>query len=631
MSHHHDIPPVEPRYRFGVFDFDSHTLELHKAGRLVAIRPQAAKVLALLLAQPLALVTREDLQRALWDDGTFVDFEQGVNHAVRELRAALGDLAESPRFIETLPRRGYRFIAPVLRLDQPAAPASADAPESATPAPPASSAPAIASSWRWVAAIGIVLMTVAALAAWRAAVGDPVIAGTALVVRPFSGGRDDTSGLGLAHAIAARLGGQQRLAIRTAGRGDAATPAGALELDGDIAVAGDEMTVTTRLREAPAGRLIWVNRLRVQAGQFYDAEAAIAERVAEALRLRLAAPEQERLRRRYTNNAAAYAAYLAGRAALVQYTPDGTRDAVHAFETALGIDPQYALARAGLAMACADEYLRFPPPGELERWAERAESEARTALALDPDLAEAHLARAAVARKREFDWPAAIDASRRALALNPNLPQAHLISAAAYYHLGYMEEALLALDRARELRGDDVVEPVRIEGLVALFSGRFAPALAHLEEVSRLSSDAIGDTYLALALHYSGSPARGRAMLERLTAHRSASTAARATAALAGVLAEQGDLRGATALVERVLARDYRDHHVAYGLGVAYAQMGDTVRAGHWLRIAADTGFPCSPWLAADPLLAPFRASSDYAAVLAHAEARRKASRAPGS
>jgi len=97
------------RWRFGVFDFDGQTLELSKNGRLVAARPQPLKLLALLVAHPADVVSREDLQRTLWGSETFVDFEQGVNHAIRELRAALGDTAESPRFIQTLPGRGYRF------------------------------------------------------------------------------------------------------------------------------------------------------------------------------------------------------------------------------------------------------------------------------------------------------------------------------------------------------------------------------------------------------------------------------------------------------------------------------------------------------------------------------------------
>ena len=116
--------PGSGRYRFGVFEFDGRALELTKNGRLVAVRPQPLKILALLLESPGELVLRDDLQRSLWDGATFVDFEQGVNHAIRELRAALGDDAGSPRFIQTLPRRGYRFIAPVERASPPSVPSS---------------------------------------------------------------------------------------------------------------------------------------------------------------------------------------------------------------------------------------------------------------------------------------------------------------------------------------------------------------------------------------------------------------------------------------------------------------------------------------------------------------------------
>ena len=161
---------------------------------------------------------------------------------------------------------------------------------------------------------------------------------------------------------------------------------------------------------------------------------------------------------------------------------------------------RYALARAGLAMACADMYLRLRARAKSRVWGERTETEARAALDLDADLAEAHLARAAVARKREFDWNTTMTASRRALVLNPNLDQARFFMSAADHHLGYMEEALIEMNKGRRLRGGDVIEPIRIEALVALFSGNFGAALAHLQEVSRLSSQAIGDTYLALAV-----------------------------------------------------------------------------------------------------------------------------------
>ena len=276
-------------------------------------------------------------------------------------------------------------------------------------------------------------------------------------------------------------------------------------------------------------------------------------------------------------------------------------------------------------MAAADMYLRFAPPEDVEQWGTRAETEARAALDLDDALAEAHLARAAVARKREFDWKTTIEASRRALVLNPNLEPAHLFMAAAYYHLGYMEEARIALARGRRLRGPDMIEPLRIEALIALFSGDFAPARARLEEVSRLSSQGIGDTYLALAYHYSGSNDRGRAMLEALAVSSSASTAARAGVVLAGVLAAQGDTTAARERLERVRRQEYRDHHVAYGFGAAYAQLGDYHQAAKWLRIAADTGFPCVPFFERDPLLEPLRALPQYADLLIYVQGRRDA------
>jgi tetratricopeptide (TPR) repeat protein len=279
-------------------------------------------------------------------------------------------------------------------------------------------------------------------------------------------------------------------------------------------------------------------------------------------------------------------------------------------------------------MACADMYLRFAPASEVEEWGKCAEGEARAALDADPDLAEAHVARAAVARKREFDWSAALTGSQRALVLNPNLDQAHFIAAAAYYHLGYMEEAAIEMERGKRLHGQDVIEPIRIEALVALFSGNFAPALVHLEEVSRRSSQAIGDTYLALAYYYSGSVDRARTMLELLAASASASTAARAGAALAAVRGSEGDREGARVALQRVLSLAYRDHHVAYGLGTAYAQLGDPDEAARWLRTAADTGFPCLIWFERDPLLAPIRHRPIFAEVLARVRTQRDAATA---
>ena len=113
--------------RFGVFEADLRSGELRKNGLKIRLPGQPFEVLAMMLERPGEVVTREELQKRLWPDGTFVDFDHSLNNAINKIREALGDSAESPRFVETLSRRGYRFIAPVETLDLPIAPASADA------------------------------------------------------------------------------------------------------------------------------------------------------------------------------------------------------------------------------------------------------------------------------------------------------------------------------------------------------------------------------------------------------------------------------------------------------------------------------------------------------------------------
>ena len=369
MGEFQRLPGVLDRWRFGVFEFDGHTLELTRNGRSVSVRPQPLKLLARLLARPGELVSREELQTALWGGETFVDFEQGVNHAIRELRAALGDAAESPRFIQTLPRRGYRFIPPVERIAYAEAQPVPRVVEPAMVAVTASAqavvadtAPALAATVHvlgvsnrrrliWAATASVVVVLTGAL---YLGLRPTESAGqyATLAVRPFSAPADPALGVGIANAISARLGGQQMLSVRSfssqSGAGtsesdhdSSAWPPGATHaLDGEITMAGPQVTALARLRDK-AGTTLWSEQIQVRSDELFSLEDVIAERVVAALRLRLAAGEQDRLRRRYTGNGAAYGDYLRGRAALVRYTPEGTLAAIDAFERALQRDPAY--------------------------------------------------------------------------------------------------------------------------------------------------------------------------------------------------------------------------------------------------------------------------------------------------
>lgn len=212
--------------------------------------------------------------------------------------------------------------------------------------------------------------------------------------------------------------------------------------------------------------------------------------------------------------------------------------------------------------------------------------------------------------------------------LNPNLAQARYFIAAALYHQGLMPEALAEMERGRQIGEPDLVEPLRIEGLVALFSADFRHARQKLEQLREHSGSEIGDTYLALSYYYLGEGARARAMLEELARETSASTAARSRVTLAILLAAAGDSQRARGLLDAVLAADYRDHHVAYGIGAALAQLGEPAAAIEWLRRAADTGFPCVVWYERDPLLGVLREEPSFRALLADLAARREAAAA---
>ena len=161
-------------YRFGVFEFNRETLELRRSGTLVSIEPQPARALSLLVERAGEVITRDDLKDAVWSKETHVDFDRGLAYLISQLRSALGDSADNPRFIQTLPRKGYKFIAPVT-----AATPKAEEPEAMGPVPVV--ATASRARWPWIAVVGVVLLAMS-LALWGRARATPVGASAATVV-----------------------------------------------------------------------------------------------------------------------------------------------------------------------------------------------------------------------------------------------------------------------------------------------------------------------------------------------------------------------------------------------------------------------------------------------------------------
>ena len=611
--------------RFGIFEFDPSALQLRKGRLPVRLRPQALKLLRMFVSRPRQVITREAIHRELWTSDVHVDFEQGVNHTIKQLRAALGDDAGAPRYIETLTRRGYRFIAPI------------DVVPSVENNAPAAPAP-LPRLWRRltdlrVVPIAVGVLAVAAVVMLLARTRDPVAAlppNSTLAVMPFEivnvPGETGYLGLSLADAVIARLanGGAIRVRpvtpprtadgsaqdVRAAGR--------TLQVDyvlaGSVHRIGGRDRVQLQLLHAATARPVWSGGVDVAASDLIALEAAISGRIASAFEA-TSAPGRGR-----TEDPLAFQAYLQGRAHLARLTAEETRAAAAAFERALAVDARYPLAHAGLAKASAQMFIRFAPQAELEQWKTQAEGHARRALELEGTLAEAHEALAAVARHTDFDWERTIEQSVEALRLNASLDSPHYYLASAFQHIGRLDLVEPEVAAGLDANPLNLGEAWRLRGMAALWSGRFAEARAAFERLQTLSSKPVTDPLLAQALFYTRETARAEVMLAGFQSGTPSEQRGRAL--LASFLAARGAKQEALALVKDVLSRPYQDHHVAYSLGAAYAGLGRKDEAFRWIRQAAETGLLCSEWYVNDPLLAPLRTDPEFAPFVSAVKAK---------
>jgi TolB-like protein/DNA-binding winged helix-turn-helix (wHTH) protein len=623
------------RVRFGVFEFDPASGDLWKGGRRIKLQNQPRQVLKLLVSRPGELVTREELRRQLWPHDTFVDFDNGVNVAIRKIRDALGDVTPSPRFLETERAQGYRFIAPVSEESPPPGAENAAASQTMQRVAAQSEsekvgAHSVAGSKHQLVFAALAFAMLAGTTFWLWRTGGlgsaPLTAQKSsgpisLAILPFSSAAaesQDLLALGIPDGIITRLSNVRQFRVRPT---SAVARYHGQEIDtqdvgrrlgsqyvlvGTIRSTGNRVRVSVQLVRTTDGSPIWGDQYDVARGDLLGVEDAVAEEISRALRVQMSNAERERFYRRYTRNGAAYERYLMGRARLRGLTEHGAVQAVAEFEAARELDPSYALAYAGLATAAAQIRVRFGSQKGYAVWDARARQEARRALELDADLAEAHEALAAVHRFQEYDWDTVIRESRRALELNPSLDMPHLYLAVAYFHIGLLEDAEREVQAARELNPENRVEPLEILGAVSLFAGRMGEAVGHLSQVQDFSDSRIVKYLLGWTLYYQGEQQRAEALLETMIDDEGP-LPGNARATLAAFRAAGGATSEARALAQRVAAEPDLIHHGAYGLGATYAQLGDATTALRWLSQAATTGFPCYPWYERDPLLDPVR------------------------
>jgi TolB-like protein/DNA-binding winged helix-turn-helix (wHTH) protein/lipopolysaccharide biosynthesis regulator YciM len=635
------VPTRTRLVRFGAFELDLVSGDLWKAGRRVRLQKQPRQVLRILVTRGGELVTRDELRRELWPDDTFVDFDNGLNVVVRKIREALGDVAPSPRFIETERALGYRFIAPVSEIPPqievadvgpqphviPDAVAAEGDPSRESNVPPLSGIAAV-TAIALLAGMGVWLWPPGAGRSPSAA--KEVSSAVSLAVLPLSGGSDRDDELlaaGIADAIITRLSNVRQFRLRPSiavasyqGKEiDVQQVGRELEsqyvLVGRIQSVADRVRVRVQLIDTRNGSLVWGGQYDVERGNLLSVEDEVADEIAGALRVQVSDAERERLDRRYTQSGAAYERYLMGRARMRSVVEQDVRQAIAEFEAARDLDPRFAPAYAALAMAAAQLRVRFASSSDAEVWDARARQEAGRALELDPDLAEAHVALAAVHRFQEYDWDTVITESRRAIELNPSLDMPHLYLAVAYFHIGLLEEAESAIAMARQLNPENRIEPLEVLGAVHLFGGRISAAVAQLSRATELSDSRIAQYMLAWALYYQGEIERAEVLLTAML-EETGPVSSNARGTLAAIRARRGAAGDARALARRVASEPDLIHHAAYALGTTYAQLRDPASAVRWLSQAAATGFSCYPWYAKDTLLDPIRSDPGFAAFM---------------
>ncbi|HET7840326.1 MAG TPA: winged helix-turn-helix domain-containing protein [Terriglobia bacterium] len=450
--------------RFGVFEADLRSGELRRQGIRVKLQEKPFQLLATLLERPGDVVTREELREKLWPGDTFVDFDHGINIAINKLREALGDSAESPRLIETLARRGYRFmgeVEPVISSIPPPpavtrtsedAPAQGPAADSqATPLPSGveSLPPAGAAFARYSRAKTIALLlfaiAVAGYLGWRLHTPrvKPSSGRVMLAVLPFenlSGNTEqDYFSDGLTEEMITQLGGlhPERLGViaRTTmmqyrGTHKTANQIGRelgadYILEGSVRRSDGRVRIAAQLIQVSDQTHVWADSYERNLSNVLELQSDVAGAIAERIQLQLTPAQRQRLASAPAVNPAAYEDYLKGRFYWNERTGEGFQKAIAQFDQAIAKDANYAPPYAGLA----DTYnlLGSVPANVLEpRVAmSKAREAAAKALALDESLAEAHVSLGYVKMAYEWDFPAAEAEFERAIELNPAYPTAH--------------------------------------------------------------------------------------------------------------------------------------------------------------------------------------------------------------
>lgn len=558
-------------FRFGIFELDLRARELRRRGLRVKLQDKPFQILELLLERSGEVVLRKELREKLWPD-TFVGFDRSLNTAVNSLRRALGDSPGNPRFVETRPRTGYRFIGPVDAVNWPLD----------------------------LSVSGAESLHSIAVLPFHNASGDPEM-------EYLSDGISDALINTLSQLPEIRVMARSSV-FRYKGRQADLQAVGhdlnvrAL-LTGMVAQRGGTLTIGAELVDAAKGWRLWGEQYNRRSSDLLAIQEEISREITEKLRLRLTAEARARLGKRYTENPEAYQSYLRGRYHWNKLTEDGLYKSIDFFKRAIEQDPRFALPHAGLS-DCYGLFAFFGtcPANDVMPKAEQA---ARKAIEIDDSLADAHASLAGILKYHHWDWANAEIEYKHALELNPNHATAHRWYADFLSALGRTGEAFAEMERALDLDPLSLIINAEIAWIsyLARDTGRAVRQSLKTLEIEPQFLPACH--ILGLAYEQMGENQEAINALEK--ASRGSSGNPISLSGLGHAYAAGGRKREARKILSDLRSHAKSRYAPPYGFAILHAGLGENSQALKWLQRAHAERDVWLMWMQRDPRLDPLR------------------------
>ncbi len=633
----HANQPAATLLRFGAFEADVQTGELRKQGKRIRLQEQPFQLLVMLLEMPGQVVTRDELRSKLWPQTT-VDFDHGLNKAISKIREALGDSPEHPRFVETVARRGYRFLADVAVVsDGHAKKVPNDTSYEGSPAfshalTTAHQKTTPGNLSRLLFGLGLALVVASAIswAIFHKSYSSPEI--RSLVVLPLENLSGDSSqdyfADGMTDALIARLA--QISNLRVISRTSAMTYknvhrplaeiARELNVDatveGSVSRSGDRVRVTAQLIDARNEKHIWAESYDEDIRDTLVLQSRVTRAIAEQIRATLNPQEQLTLAKSGEVDPDAYEAYLKGRFFWNKRTGEGLRTAIDYFRRAITIDPGYAEAYAGLADSYAVagdwKYGVLPPLDAFPK----ATAAAAKALVLDSSLGEAHASLAYALDLYGWDWGSAETEYKQAIQLNPGYATAHQWYSWHLFMVGRDADALFELRKAESLDPLSLIINADIADALCV-AHRYDEAVEQSKKTLKMDSNfAVGHYELGQALvqkhMYDLAITEFQRAIE-LSGHSGAFDSY-----LGYAYAVSGQKEEAIKIINDLEARHPENHSVDADIALIYVGLDDRDEAISRLNKAFDARFKAS--ILRRPAFDPLRPDSRFQDLLRRME-----------